>query len=141
MEDKTDLELRDENIFPDEKVLNAALGPAYKGYEKALALFGQNELSHEWRYYNDGKAWLCKVQKKKKTIAWMSAWKNYFKVTFYFPLRLLDDILALNITDKMRETFKASKNSGKIKPLTFTITSPELPEDFEKVLKFKIVSK
>ena len=28
---------------------------------------GDNKVD-QWRYYKDGKAWLCKVQKKKKTI-------------------------------------------------------------------------
>ncbi|PKP08994.1 MAG: hypothetical protein CVU09_13085 [Bacteroidetes bacterium HGW-Bacteroidetes-4] len=37
----------------------------------------------QWRYYNDGKAWLCKVSYKKKTVFWLSVWEAYFKVAFY----------------------------------------------------------
>ena len=141
MEDKTDLELRDETIFPDENVLSAALGPAYKVYEKMLILFDQNELSYEWRYYRDGNAWLCKVLKKKKTIVWMSAWKNHMKASIYFPLRLLEDILALDITDERKEIIQGTKNVGKSKPCTFEIYEEYILADFEKVMKLKIVSK
>ena len=31
----------------------------------------QPEISHEWRYYNDGKSWLLKAVRKSKTIFWL----------------------------------------------------------------------
>lgn len=60
------IELKDENVYPDEGVLRSVLGKAYDAYANLLDLFNQNEMVYEWRYYHDGKAWLCKVQKKKK---------------------------------------------------------------------------
>ena len=76
------IELRDEHIYPDEIVLRRVLGQSYEAYLDLLNLFQNYEMNCQWRYYNDGKAWLCKVQKKKKTIAWMSAWSGCFKQLF-----------------------------------------------------------
>jgi len=93
------VELKDENIFPDEEVLQKILGKSHEAYTSLLDLFARHDMTTEWRYYPDGKAWLCKVQRKKKTIVWMSAWSGYMQATVYFPLRLLDSVLALDLSN------------------------------------------
>jgi hypothetical protein len=65
-------ELNDESVYPDEEILKAILGRSYNAYCILLRLYDDNEMEYTWRYYRDGKAWLCKVQKKKRTIVWMS---------------------------------------------------------------------
>lgn len=141
METINNVELRDENIYPDDKVLNDVLGPSYSSYLKLIELFNNNEMTYEWRFYRDGKAWLCKVQKKKRTIVWMSAWKGFMKATIYFPLRLLDDVLSLDIDDNFKQHIGDTKNIGKSKPCTFDIKDDAPLLDFEKMMNFKIVSK
>lgn len=37
------------------------------------------QLSPEWRYYNDGKSWLCKMLSKKKNLFWLSIWEGCFR--------------------------------------------------------------
>ncbi len=135
------IELRDENTYPDDKILGEVLGNSYGAYTKLLKLFARYEMISKWRYYKDGKAWLCKVQKKKKTIVWMSAWKGYMQATIYFPVRLLDDILALDIPEDLKEHISKTKNVGKSNPCTFFIRDPEILVDFEKVMQFKIRSR
>lgn len=132
------IELRDESVYPDKKVLSSILGKSYKLYEDLLNLFNKYEMIHEWKYYRDGKAWLCKVQKKKKTIVWMSAWKSYMQAAIYIPVRLLDKVLELEIRDEVREKIINTKNVGKSKPCIFEIRDKEILADFEKVMKFKL---
>jgi uncharacterized membrane protein len=98
-------------------------------------------MNYEWRYYHDGKTWLCKIQKKKKTIVWMSAWKGFMQATIYFPLKFLETVLALDISEKAKEKITNTKNVGKSKPCIFEIRSKEILNDFEKVMNFKINSK
>ena len=141
METIDELQLRDENIHPDEKVLQTVLGKSYAAYIKLLELLKQNEMSHEWRYYRDGKAWLCKIQKKKKTIIWMSAWNGFMKATIYFPIRLLDHVFDLDISKKQKEAIKTAKEVGKSKPCTFEIRDTKIFGDLEKVMLLKIKSK
>ncbi len=133
--------LTDENTFPDEAVLKSVLGRGYAAYTRLLALYEENGLVHEWRFYRDGKAWLCKVQHKKRTIVWMSAWKGYMKATIYFPVRYLEAILGLSITEESKERVTATKNVGKTRPFTFEIRSTEAIAEFEKVMQFKLHSK
>ena len=141
MEPVNKKELADENIYPDESVLKKVFGRAYNAYTELLKLFEDNGLIYEWRYYRDGKAWLCKVRYKKRTIVWMSAWKGYMKAAVYFPERYLQDIYKLDITDGAKQKIKNTKNIGKSKPCIFEIRNKKSINDLEKLMKFKMISK
>ena len=134
-------ELNDESVYPDEKILKAILGRSYNAYCKLLELFDANEMEYTWRYYRDGKAWLCKVQKKKRTIVWMSAWKGYMKATIYFPEKYINEIYKLDISEEMKDKIRKTKNTGKSKPCIFEIRNKKILEDINKVIQFKILTK
>ena len=141
METINKIELTDENTFPDENILKKILGRSYNAYSELLKLYKKSELTYEWRYYRDGKAWLCKVQRKKRTIVWMSAWKGYMQATIYFPVRFLEDILQLNITEKTKNTILKTQNVGNSKPCIFEVRNKEVLRDLKKVMQFKILAK
>jgi len=134
METANNIELKDENIYPDDEVLKRVLGKSYDAFTAILELFN-NELTPEWRYYKDAKAWLCKVQ-KKKTIVWMSVWSGYFKAAMYIPKRLIDNVFALDISEETKEKIKATKDIGKSKPCIFEIRDEKILLDFEKVMQY-----
>ena len=141
METLNNIELRDESIYPDEQVLKSVLGRSHNAYLQLLELFDGCGMTCEWRYYKDGKAWLCKVQLKKKTIVWTSAGKGYMQAGIYFPARLLKEILSLEISEETKERIKKTKNVGKSKPCIFGIRTKKDLTDFEKVMHFKIIAK
>jgi hypothetical protein len=141
MDTTNTIKLTDENTFPDESVLKKVLGRSYNAYLELLKLYENYDLVYEWRYYRDGKAWLCKVQKKKKTIVWMSAWKGYMQATIFLPERYIDDILKLSISDGTKNKIMKTKNVGKSKPCIFEIKNKKALRDLEKVMKFKILTK
>lgn len=141
METINQVELKDPDIYPDESILKDVLGASFAAYQELLKLYEENEMLPEWRYYKDGKAWLCKVQKKKKTIVWMSAWKGHMKAAIYIPVRLLDHILSLDIKDETKETIKNTKNVVKSKPCIFEIKENDILKDFNTVMQFKIEAK
>ena len=141
METINDIELTDENTCPDEIVLKKVLGKSYNSYLDLIKLFINNGMVCEWKYYKDGKAWLCKVQIKKRTIVWMSAWKGYMQATIYFPERHIEDIYQLHIRDETKARIKKTKNVGKSKPCIFEIRNKEIIKDFNEVMQFKIATK
>ena len=87
--------LREEEIFPSEEVLRSVLGQVYDVLAELEARLTQNEfgLTFEWRYYNDGKSWLCKVCQKKKTIFWLSVWEGFFQTGFFFLERTVSRLI------------------------------------------------
>lgn len=140
LESVNNIELSDKSIYPDESVLKGVLGRSYQSYHALLDLFNQNGMQYEWRYYMDGKAWLCKVQKKKSTIVWMSAWKGFMKAAIYIPERLIEDVYSLPISKETRERIKATKNVGKSKPCLFEIHNQKILKDMNIIMHFKIQS-
>lgn len=138
METVINVELRNETCYPDERILKALLGKSYRAYQELLKLFDKNEMFYEWKYYRDGKAWLCKVQRKKKTIVWMSAWKGYMNAAIYIPEKLIENVYKLEISDDTKKKIKMTKSIGKSKPCTFDIRGKKDLRDLEIVMLFKI---
>ena len=132
--------LREQAIFPSKEVLRDALGNVYPVLEDLETRLSENEfaLTFEWHYYKDSKGWLCKVCHKKKTIFWLSVWDGFFKTSFFFLGRHLEDIAALGIDEN---SFIVEKEWGKMIPLVFNISSQKQISDLLKVIEFKKVSK
>lgn len=141
METINNIELRDETIYPDDKVLSNILEESFPVYKELLNLFDQNQLTHGWRFYKDGKAWLNKVQKKDKTIVWMSAWKGYMQATIYVPEKHIEQIYTLNISEERKQKIRNTKNTGKSKPCIFEVRTPDVLDDFNTVMQFKMTLK
>ena len=141
METINNIELRDDSTYPDEKVLKEILGKSHNAYRQLLNLFDNNEMKCTWRYYHDGKAWLCKVQKKSRTVVWMSAWRGHMQATIYFPERLIKEVFGLGISKEQVEKIKKTKNVGQSKPVIFEIRNKGVLKDLEKVMQFKMITK
>lgn len=131
--------LRDQQIPPTAEVLSESLGTVYSVYEALLKAITSADfnLVVEWNYYKDGKAWLCKVSFKKKTIFWLSVWDNHFKVSFYFTEKTKGEIETLDISDQIKKDFGQSKSIGKLIPLTLMIENEEQLPDLLKIVACK----
>ncbi len=131
--------LREKEIEPTDKVLENALGKElFIIYQELIKIF-TNEFSLEpqWQFYKDGKAWLCKVVYKKKTILWLSIWENYIKTGFYFTEKTGIGVLELDIDNKIKEVFKMAKPIGKLIPLIIDIDQQNQIKDLKEVVRYK----
>jgi hypothetical protein len=131
--------LNDESQYPDDGVLAAHLGkakPAWDTFAADIAAgFGPGSL--QWRYYNDGKAWLCKVVHKKKTVCWVSVWDKSFKTAFYFTAKSDSDIEALPIPSDLKDRYRAHEPIGKLKPLAVNVATKAALEPVAVLVKYK----
>ena len=132
--------LQDPEIFPSKEVLENALGKVYNILEELETKLTQPEyaLVFHWKYYRDGKAWLCKVVHKKKTIFWLSVWEGYFKTGFYFLERHLEGIAALDIDEN---SFTMVKDCGKMIPVIFNINKKKQIPALLKMVEYKKTAK
>lgn len=131
--------LRDKEIVPSERVLMDILGGVYDVLDSFLATITNEAylLSFEWRYYNDGKAWLCKVQHKKKTILWLSVWEGFFRVSFFFTEKHLEAIVVLDISEAIKTELASAKAVGRLIPMIFNINNASQLEELLTVVRFK----
>jgi hypothetical protein len=131
--------LNDPTVPPSPEVLQNALGVSYPVYEKAMAAITGDSfgLVPEWRYYNDGKAWLCKAVFKKKTIFWLSIWDGFFKAGFYFLERHCPGIHELEIDDTIKQELDKAKPFGTLYPVTLGMTNQEQIGDLLRLIEYK----
>jgi len=125
--------------FPDENVLRNILGENYVLFEQLMDSAGHDSLNlePEWKYYKDGHSWLCKVQKKKKTVFWLSVFNGYFKVAFYFSAKLCEGIMDLEIDEAIKKQFEDASMIGKVKPLVIDMDHQQKLQDVLLVAGYK----
>jgi len=131
--------LRDPETPPSKGILANALGDSYSAYEELMGTITNTEygLVPEWNYYKDGKAWLCKVCFKKKTVFWLSVWDQYFKTGFYFTEKNCSGIAELDINETIKEDFSNHKPVGKLLPLIINVNKNEPIKDLLKIIEYK----
>lgn len=131
--------LNDKDEYPDDEVLNRHLGKARNTWDSFLTLLGESypAFSAEWRYYRDGKSWLYKVTKKKKTVCWVSVCAGAFKVAFYFPDRTEDLIAASKLKKEYVDQFLHGRRYGKIRGVTVTARKPTDLASIRKLIDIK----
>lgn len=142
--------LRDPTIVPTDEVIAAGLGTANHVYTKFIEELKKYDISlMEWRYYNDGKAWLSKGEykwttsrgtNKVKSIFWISIWSGFFKVSFLFNERARDELLGLSISEETKKMIKNIKpNGNKIKFLSvvFNVDNTNQFYDIFELSKFR----
>lgn len=136
----TDIQLlKDPGTEPLDKTLEDVLGQKKFEVYKELVNHGttQQDLTFEWRYYNDGKAWLCKAVYRKNTVFWLSLWEHYIKISFYFTPRTCAGVYDLGISEEIRDNLRKSDNAGRLIPLVLNIDkSTQLP-DLWTIVRYK----
>lgn len=135
--------LRDEAEYPSDRVLARCLGRAKAAWDAFTARLAVDlsGASLEWRFYKDGKSWLCKVVHKKKTVCWVSIWDHAFRTTFYFTAGSDQEIDRLPIAQESRNAYRAQSSSGKLKPITIEVSSKKALGDVFTLIGYKSGSK
>jgi hypothetical protein len=129
------LVLINENEIPTEEIILSHLGRTKNLWKSLFAYIHKDhpDFNEEWRYYRDGKSWLLKVTRKKKTVCWISVLSKKFKMTFYFTDRAEPAIMESRISDELKQQFISGKHYNKIRGLTITFKN-KTDLDYAKAL-------
>jgi len=142
--------LRDPDIQPTNEIIAEGLGTAYKVYTKFIKGLEHYDITlMDWRFYNDGKAWLSKGEykwttqrgtNKEKTIFWFSIWSGFFRATFFFGSDIKEELLQLSVSKNTKDLIKNAKPMGKTKrvlPLAFDISNEVQLDDLYILAEFR----
>jgi len=131
--------LGDRNVYPSDEILFSIIGDKRIVWEKIMNYVTENyfNITMEWRYYNDGKQWLFKLQHRKKTVFWISIIKNTFRITFYFGDKAEPLIEESKLPQEIKDGFRDAKRYGTIRPITFTISGIADLESIFKLIDIK----
>lgn len=129
--------LKDKEQFPTPEVLSTILKgsfPAYEQLEKELADAGTGI---EWKYYNDGKAWMGKLMAKKKNLGWLHVYSGLFTVTCFCMEKHLETIAASALPQQVKDQILGEAFDSKLKPMRIAVRAVEQIADVSKLLDFK----
>lgn len=110
------LALTDPTMYPTDTVLAGVLGKRFALWEAFFEkLHGaEPELAAEWRYYNDGKAWLMKVTRKKKTVVWVGVHEGGFRITAYLTEKAHVAVRESALSEDCKKQFATGQRFGKL---------------------------
>lgn len=126
--------LSDKSVIPTDEYIFLLIGDNKLHWKKIMDHVSENykDTSGNWNYYNDGKQWLFKMVRKKKTIFWSSLIDKTFRITFYLGNKAEAIIENSDLPQAVKDEFKTAKRYGLIRPVTFVINSEA---DVDNVLK------
>ena len=124
MAEAEELVLKDKNVHPDDKMIFSIIGDKKPVWQAIMSHMHENykDISEEWRFYNDGKQWLFKMQQKKKTIFWIGILKDTFRITFYFGDKAEPLIETSELAESMKKDFKTGKRYGAIRAVSIQVS-------------------
>jgi hypothetical protein len=134
MSEKENILFSDKNIKPTDELIFSIIGDKKELWRTLMNHMNDNykDSSGEWNYYNDGKRWLFKMLRKKKTIFWIGMVENTFRVTFWFSDKAESMINESNLPDSIKDEYRSSKKYGAIRAVTVRINDNT---DVDNVLK------
>jgi len=142
--------LRNPEIRPTSEIIAEGLGETYKTYAIFIKELERYDITlMDWRFYNDGKAWLSKGEykwttprgaNKVKPIFWLSVWSGFFKVSFFFGSDIQGELLKLPISQNAKDLICEAKSMGKTMrfiPIVFDISNEVQLSDIYTLSEFR----
>ena len=135
--------LNDPDIYPSDAVLSKALGRSKPAWNAFMALLKNDypQMAVDWRFYSDGKTWLCKVTQKADTVFWMSAWDKFFKISFYFTAKAEAAISGSSLDEAIKYAFLHPKGKCSLRPITTEVRKKDDLKPIRELIAIKLQAK
>ncbi|HUI42068.1 MAG TPA: DUF3788 family protein [Terriglobia bacterium] len=132
--------LSDRSQFPTDEVVFSHLGKSKTLWVSLFQYLAEEhpDFTTEWRYYNDGKSWLMKVQRKKKTVFWLSILKGSFRTTFYVHEKAAKLVEGSTISEELKGQYRAGKSFGKIRGIRVVYRNKKDVEFAKELIGIKL---
>lgn len=126
---------------PDEWLIRSIIGDKILWWQSIMNYLYDNntDITEVWKYYSDGKCWLFRTLKKKKTVFWISVVENTFSIGFYFASKASSIIEGSSLPERIKADFRNTQNKA-FRGISIVMATPSDVEDVKKLIdiKFKI---
>lgn len=132
--------LIDKSIQPDDALILSIIGEKQILWQQIIQHLYENytDVSEEWKYYNDGKSWLYRTIRKKKTIFWIGVIKDTFRITFWFPNRAVPIVEESTIPEILKEEFRTAKVYNTTRALSIVMQNGHDVEVVKTLIALKV---
>lgn len=115
--------LTDKNVIPTEELIFQLIGHNSVFWQRIMKHTSENysDTSGSWNYYNDGKRWLYKCVRKKKTLFWAGIFNDTFRITFWFGDKAETLIESAILPPSIKDEFGKTKKIGAVRPISVIV--------------------
>jgi hypothetical protein len=115
--------LTDKNIVPTEELIFSLIGHNSVFWQRIMKYASENysDTSGTWNYYNDGKRWLFKLVRKKKTLFWAGIINDTFRITFWFGDKAGPLIESAILPPAIKDEFLKARKFGAVRPVSVAV--------------------
>ena len=133
------LVLNDRFTMPTDELIFAVIGDKKIFWQKIINYLHDNytDISEVWRFYDDGKCWLFRTLKKKKTIFWIWISDGTFRVTFYLPDKAIPLLDQSNLPERIKTEYMNTQNN-KFRSITIKMNDNDDAENVIKLIEIKL---
>jgi hypothetical protein len=96
------------------------------------------EISEEWKFYNDGKCWLFRFLKKKKTLCWIGVLEHTFRVAFWLSDKAEPLIEQSELSENVKNDFRNAKRTKIGRGLSIVMESHSDVENVVRMIELKL---
>jgi len=124
---------------PNDELIFSIIGDKRIFWQRILSYLHDNHtgISEVWRFYDDGKCWLFRTLKKKKTIFWIGILDGTFRVSFYLAEKATPLILQSELPEKIKNEF-LNTSGNKFRSITIKMSDVDDAENVIKLIEVKL---
>lgn len=132
--------LTDPTVQPTEELIFSIIGENSVYWEQLIDYLYDNhfDITEEWRFYNDGKSWLYRALRKKKTIYWIGIIKDTFRISFWIGEKAAPIIEAGSLPETIKEEYRNAKKFKIGRCISIEMRSPEDLENAIALIELKV---
>ena len=132
--------LADEYVKPNDELVFSIIGEKELLWKQTMSYLYDNskDISEVWKYYKDGKSWLFRTLKKKKTIFWIRVFEDSFRIAFWFADKLEPVILQSDLPDSIKLEYSNAKRFNKSRCISIDMQDNRDFQVLKKLIDFKL---
>ena len=131
--------LTDRFITPTDELIFSIIGDRKIFWQRIVSYLHDNhsDITEVWRFYDDGKCWLFRTLKKKKTIFWIGILDGTFRVSFYLTEKATPLIVQSKLPEEIKNEF-LNTTGNKFRSITIKMSDADDAENVIKLIEIKL---
>jgi len=132
--------LTDPMVVPTDELVFSIIGGKSIFWQRIIGYLHENhtDISEVWRFYNDGKCWLFRTLKKKKTLFWVGISDGTFRVSFYLGGKAEPLIAQSDLPERIKNEFINDQSKSMFRSITINVDDSQDAENVIKLIEIKL---
>ncbi|MGQ8338580.1 DUF3788 family protein [Sunxiuqinia sp. A32] len=133
-------ELTSEEILPTDEIVFSIIGDKEVIWEQTFSYLNKisSDITLHWNYYKDGKVWMLKTLRKKKTLFWIRLLNSTFRIAFWFAEKYEKEITKSDLSEKLKHDYLNAQAFNRSRCIYIDVESSDDLEEIKKLIDLKL---